>query len=157
MIKVLFVCTGNICRSPTAEGIFTNLVKNEKLADKFFIDSAGTHEYHIGKSPDQRSQKTAKENGIDISMLRARQVEREDFLEFDHILAMDKFNLECLKAIAPGGKMENVSLMLSYTKQDLKEVPDPYYNDDGFQKVFDLLDSSAKSFLEKLTSAKDLQ
>lgn len=134
VIKVLFVCMGNICRSPMAEGAFRKAVTDAGLADHFFIDSAGTIGYHAGSAPDPRAQETAKKNGIDISDQRSRKVTAADFHEFDYILAMDNENIIDLKAIKSGGNAD-LSLFLSHAKGiPLNEMPDPYY---GHHSQFD--------------------
>ena len=134
VIKVLFVCMGNICRSPMAEGAFRKTVKDAGLSDHFFIDSAGTLGYHAGSAPDPRAQETAKRNGIDISGQQSRKVTPADFHEFDYILAMDHENMIDLKTVRSGGAA-NLSLFLSHAKSiPLDEMPDPYH---GHHSQFD--------------------
>jgi len=150
MINVLFVCTGNICRSPTAEGAFRKIVETQGLGDKIFIDSAGTHDYHSGEGPDKRAQIVAKKNGVDIGFLKARQITEEDFEKFEYILAMDNYNIECLKAICPKNLQKRITLFLHYVNNNLisEEVPDPYYGEgDGFQYVYELILEAAEGFL----------
>ena len=150
MVNVLFVCTGNICRSPTAEGVFKKIVNEHGLAEQIFIDSAGTHDYHAGESPDKRSQIVAKRNGVDISSLRARKVVEEDFEKFDYIIAMDHYNVECLGSICPKNLHKRISLLLSYSNNTAisDEVPDPYYGEgDGFQYVYELILEAANRLL----------
>ena len=144
MIRVLFVCMGNICRSPTAHGLFRDLVDKEELSDSIEIDSAGTHAYHIGNKPDNRSQMGAEKRGVDLSDLTARQVKLNDFSHYDYILAMDQSNLRDLFDICPEESQEKISLLSKFSKNsDLKDVPDPYYGGpNGFEEVFDqILDS----------------
>lgn len=154
MTQVLFVCMGNICRSPTAEGIFREKLRAAGLADAIQIDSAGTHDYHIGKPPDSRSQAAALARGVDISDLRARQVDSYDFEAFSHILAMDEANLEWLKAQAPKPAQSRLEPLLKYRQRQgpgERWVPDPYFGSgDGFARVFDLIDEAAEGLLAAL-------
>ncbi|MGR8952951.1 MAG: low molecular weight protein-tyrosine-phosphatase, partial [Gammaproteobacteria bacterium] len=113
-IKVLFVCMGNICRSPTAEGVFTKLVSERRLAQHFKIDSAGTHAYHVGNAPDLRAEKAAGERGVDISHLRARKFVHGDFEDFDYILAMDDDNYTILSSACPAPHRHKISYFLDY-------------------------------------------
>jgi len=150
MIRVLFVCLGNICRSPTAHGVFQSLVDQAGLTDKVFVDSAGTAAWHIGKSPDSRSMEHAQRRGYDLSSLRARQAIAEDFDQFDYVLAMDKENLANLQAIYPsGGKTAPQLFLYEFSKRfDELEVPDPYYGGDaGFEHVLDLVEDACKGLL----------
>ncbi len=151
-IKVLFVCMGNICRSPTAEGVFRKLVNQKELADRFHIDSAGTIGYHAGEAPDNRAQIAAKKRGYDLSFIRARQVVQEDFNIFDYILAMDSENLRNLKAIADDRHHHKIELFLKHADgASTKEVPDPYYGGhDGFERVLDLIEQASNGFIDKL-------
>ena len=151
MIKVLFVCLGNFCRSPTAEGIFRELVVKRGLVDQFVIDSAGTGDHHIGSPPDLRSQQEAKKHHIDISGLRARLITEHDFEFYDYILAMDKYNVATLLQLCPKEHQHKIKLMLEfYPDPNWQEVPDPYYSNDGFGIVFELLQVSNENFLESL-------
>ncbi|MCX4192773.1 low molecular weight protein-tyrosine-phosphatase [Methylophaga sp. OBS1] len=147
-IKVLFVCMGNICRSPTAEGVFTHLVEKHGTLDRFMIDSAGTHAYHIGEEPDARAQQTARQRGIDLSHIRARKFARTDFDMFDHILAMDTDNYEILHAACPPDLRNKIKLFLDYApERDENDVPDPYYGgQNGFDHVFDLVEDASVGF-----------
>ena len=149
-VKVLFVCMGNICRSPTAHGVFEALVEREGLADLIEVDSAGTHAYHIGKSPDRRSQDTARKRGLDISSQRARKAESSDFDQYDYILAMDQDNYHALCSICPEGKENKLQLLMDYAPElRMREVPDPYYGGPhGFEKVFDMVEAAAIGLLE---------
>ena len=147
--RVLFVCLGNICRSPTAHGVFRALVEAEGLTDAYEIDSAGTGAWHIGNPPDRRATKEAATRGVDLSDLRARQVEQSDFTHYDYILAMDRSNLSNLKRMAPSNATAQVELFLSYAPQvSAAEVPDPYYGgDDGFAQVFEMIEAASRGLL----------
>ncbi|MHB8253327.1 MAG: low molecular weight protein-tyrosine-phosphatase [Acidiferrobacter sp.] len=148
MIKVLFVCLGNICRSPMAEGIFRDLVVEAGLGDRVSVDSAGTHGYHIGAPPDPRAQGVTTRHGIDIGGLLGRQVQATDIRVFDYVLAMDSENLRNLRRL-PGGDQAHVRLFLEFASQsDTRDVPDPYYGGDGgFDRVYDLLEEAAQGLL----------
>ena len=151
-VKVLFVCLGNICRSPTAEGVFRHIVQEEGHEKWITTDSAGTHAYHIGEQPDRRAQQTALMRGVDISDLRGRKAISDDFNEFDYVLAMDDENYQLLEQICPAGTNEKLHLFLDFS-QDFSEtqVPDPYYGgDQGFEHVFDLVESASKGLLEDI-------
>jgi protein-tyrosine phosphatase len=145
---------GNICRSPTAHGIFRRLVEQEGLADHILIDSAGTHAYHIGKPPDERAQATALKRGFDLSDLRARQAVAADFEEYDYVLAMDRENHEILASLCPAGYEERLSLFLAYAPDlGIQEVPDPYWGgEQGFEQVFDMLEAASLGLLEEIRS-----
>ena len=133
-MRVLFVCMGNICRSPTAEGVLRQRLSAAGLAGKVTVDSAGTGDWHVGKAPDGRSAQAAAARGYDLSSLRARQVQREDFQRFDLILAMDQSNLRNLKALRPSDARADLDLYLRRYVLALDEVPDPYYGgEDGFE------------------------
>lgn len=149
MIKVLFVCLGNICRSPTADGIFRELVSKAGLDQKIIVDSAGTGGWHIGKSPDSRTVAAARKRGYDLSVLRARQVQSCDFDEFDYVLAMDKTNLADLQRLKPAHYVGHLGLFLDFgAASEYREVPDPYYGDaDGFELVLDLVEAAADGLL----------
>lgn len=151
MVKVLFVCMGNICRSPTAEGVFRNLTLEMNI-EHILIDSAGTHAYHIGEPPDKRSMSTATSRNIDMSQQRARRIDINDFEEFDHILVMDENNLSELIQICPEHLQHKVELFMNYsTSFDEPEVPDPYYGGaSGFDHVFDLVEDASKGLLKKI-------
>ena len=153
-VSVLFVCMGNICRSPTAHGIFRRLIEQEGLADRILIDSAGTHAYHIGKPPDERAQATAIKRGFDLSDLRARQAAAVDFETFDYVLAMDRENREILASLCPAGYEERLSLFLDYAPDlGIEEVPDPYWGgEQGFEQVFDMLEAASLGLLEEIRS-----
>jgi len=151
-VNVLFVCMGNICRSPTAEGVFTRYVKEADLASVIGIDSAGTHAYHIGEAPDPRSQKTALKRGYDLSLQKARRAVAEDFTAFDYILAMDRDNQRGLQAICPVGMEHKLHLFLSYAPNlEHDEVPDPYYGGPmGFDRVLDMIEEASAGLLQDI-------
>ncbi len=149
--KVLFVCMGNICRSPTAEGVFRRKVENADLEKSIEIDSAGTYAYHIGNPPDPRAQSAAKKRDIDLNSLRARRVVADDFIRFDYIIAMDKSNLEDLASICPPGYENKIHLFLEYGSSNETEVPDPYYGSgNGFEIVLDLIEDAAEGLLKHI-------
>lgn len=155
-VSVLFVCMGNICRSPTAEGVFRAIAENQDQNDlNFIIDSAGTHAYHIGNSPDVRAQETALHHGIDLSKLVARKVTSQDFLDFDYIIAMDNENFSNLinirnKISSP--VKASVHLFMEFTKNwQNDEVPDPYYGGaNGFEEVYKMVSDASHGLLEKI-------
>lgn len=151
-IRVLFVCMGNICRSPTAEVVFRAQVKRCNLDQHIQIDSAGTHDYHIDAPPDLRAQRAAQQRGYDMSALRGRQVEVADFERFDYVLAMDHANLSILKSLCPATRQERLGLLLAYTSQhEEREVPDPYYGGEaGFEHVLDMVEDAATGLLEHI-------
>jgi protein-tyrosine phosphatase len=155
-VKILFVCLGNICRSPTLEGVFRDLVKREAPQLRVSADSAGTADYHVGSPPDARSQRAAARRGIDLSGLRARQVSVQDFVEFDLILAMDRDNLRNLEAMKPPGARARVALVMSYADEAGRDdVPDPYYGGDaGFDEVLDLASLASRGLIAALEAAR---
>ena len=153
--KILFVCLGNICRSPAAEGIFKRKIKDRGLENLFFVDSAGTGGWHVGNLADPRMRDTALSRGIEITS-RSRQIDANDLEEFDHILVMDKDNLQAVKSLIqdPLNPVNyKIKLILSYSKDSqLEEVPDPYYGgQNGFDKVLDLLDDAINELINSLT------
>jgi len=152
VIKVLFVCMGNICRSPTAEGVLRHFVRDRDLEDRIEVDSAGTHGYHVGEAPDQRTQRAAASRHYDLSEMRARKVAAQDLDYFDLILAMDQNNLDVLKRICPPDKHGRLGLFMAYAKNfDDDEVPDPYYGlGHGFDLVLDMIEDAAIGLLEHL-------
>ncbi len=148
-ISVLFVCMGNICRSPTAQGVFRALVEREGLANRILTDSAGTIAYHVGEPPDRRARETAVKRGIDLSDLRARKAVAKDFEKFDYLLAMDRDNYNELMAICPAGYEDRLYLFMEFApRQPVQEVPDPYYGGvAGFDRVFDLVEEASLGLL----------
>lgn len=158
-VRVLFVCLGNICRSPSAEGVFRKLARAANLASCFEIDSAGTASYHIGEPPDHRAETAAAARGVDISAHRARQAHRKDFDDYDWIIAMDKSNLENLHRMCPKEQQHKLKLMMSFaSRYALEEVPDPYYGDEkDFEQMLDLLQDACKGLLDWLVRTHHLQ
>ncbi|MEQ9519205.1 MAG: low molecular weight protein-tyrosine-phosphatase [Parvibaculum sp.] len=150
MTAILFVCLGNICRSPTAEAVFRGRASSSGFA--VHVDSAGTAAWHVGKAPDARAQAAGAARGYELAHLRARQVTREDFAAFDYVLAMDHENLAALKALAPPGERDKVQLMLSFAPHVRRQaVPDPYYGgDEGFDEVLDLVEAASDGLIRTL-------
>lgn len=152
--SVLFVCMGNICRSPTAEGVFRHHVMEAGLADRILVDSAGTHAYHVGEPPDRRATAAAERRGISLGGISARRVADEDFARYDHIIAMDELNLVTLIDRAPQEHHEKIRLFLSYTAGPESEVPDPYYGGSaGFERVLDLVEDASRAMLGTLSKS----
>ncbi len=151
-VGVLFVCLGNICRSPTAEAVFRRQVADAGLAARVRIDSAGTGAWHLGKAPDARAQAAARQRGYDLSALRARRVHAGDFSDFDYLLAMDRENLAVLQRMQPAGGRARLALALDFAPAAaLREVPDPYYGGpEGFAQVLELLEAAGAGLLEEL-------
>jgi len=151
-VTVLFVCMGNICRSPTAQGVFHKLVEEHGLQHRVEVDSAGTHAYHVGHPPDQRAQRAALQRAIDLSRLRARRVGVEDFERFDYVLAMDLENYEVLEEICPPGQEHKLRLFLEFAPHlEEREVPDPYYGGpSGFERVLDMIEAAAQGLLDEI-------
>ena len=151
-IGVIFICMGNICRSPTAEAVFRHQVEQAGLAEQILIDSAGTHDYHIGDPPDARTQRAAKLRGYDMSQLRGRQVVAGDFYRFDYVLAMDEANLDILKRLRPRDAQSHLGLFLEFAeRQTEREVPDPYFGGaDGFERVLDMVEDAAAGLLKHI-------
>lgn len=154
MIKVLFVCMGNICRSPTAEGVFRQAVRRHGLEGRIEVDSAGTHGYHVGEAPDTRTQRAAAARGYDLSDIRARKVAPQDLRYFDLVLAMDKTNLENLQRLCLPESMDRLGLFMNYSQHyDDDEVPDPYYGlGHGFDLVLDMVEDASQGLIELLAS-----
>lgn len=150
--RVLFVCMGNICRSPTAEGVLRQFIRQNNLGDKVEVDSAGTHGYHVGEAPDSRTQRAAAVRGYNLSQLRARKVARQDLDYFDLVLAMDKNNLDNLQRLASPEQQEKIKLFMDFSKNfDDNEVPDPYYGlGHGFDLVLDMVEDAAQGLIEDI-------
>ena len=152
--KILFVCLGNICRSPAAEGIFNQKIKERDLEKFFVVDSAGTGSWHVGNLPDRRMREAALSRGIELTS-RSRKIDHNDLYEFDHILVMDKDNLNAVKSLIKDNTYpinSKIKLILSYSKKSqLDEVPDPYYGgQNGFESVLDLLDDAIDELIDSL-------
>lgn len=148
-MKVLFVCTGNICRSPTAEAVFRHLVREAGLDGDFDIASAGTHGYHVGEPPDPRTEAAAALRGYSMADQRARQVDPDDFQHFDLLLAMDRGHRTYLSRVAPAGTEQKIRMFLDFAPAaSVKDVPDPYYGGpDGFEEVLDMIEAGARGLL----------
>lgn len=155
-VNVLFVCLGNICRSPTADGIFQKLVSDAGLTKRIKVDSAGTANWHQGRAPDPRTVAAAARRGFDLSVLRARAVKRSDFDEFDYILAMDEDNLADLRSLKPADYTGHLGLFLAFgSQQKYREVPDPYHGgNEGFELVLDLVEDAAAGLLKSIQENK---
>jgi protein-tyrosine phosphatase len=149
VVSIPFVCLGNICRSPTAEGVFRSLIEQEGLAKHINVDSAGTSNWHIGGSPDRRATAAARNRGIDLSKQKARKIKVEDFETFDYILAMDRENIENLSNLSPARKESRLKLFLEFAYNvGRKDIPDPYYGcDNGFDLVLDLIEDASRGLL----------
>ena len=152
MIKVLFVCMGNICRSPTAEGVFRAQLREHRLEGRIEVDSAGTHGYHVGEAPDPRTQRAAAARGYDLSGFRARKVAPADLEYFDLVLVMDRNNLEALRRMSPPQFANRIQLFMNYAKSfDDDEVPDPYYGlGHGFDLVINMVEDASAGLIETL-------
>ena len=151
-IGVLFVCMGNICRSPTAEAVFRHAVRQAGLQPVIECDSAGTHGYHIGEPPDKRAQQAALGRGYDMSNLRGRKVSRKDFEKFDHVVAMDRHNLALLEDLCPTLHAHKLALYCDFHAEYAgREVPDPYYGGpQGFEQVLDMIEAVSESLVARL-------
>lgn len=157
-VSVLFVCMGNICRSPTAQGVFARVVEEAGLSELIEIDSAGTHAYHIGEPPDRRAREAAARRGVQLDDQSARQIESADFESFDYIVAMDRSNLEDLQEMCVPGHEHKLRLFLEFAPAlSEQEVPDPYYGGArGFERVLDLVEEAARGLLEELRARHGL-
>ncbi len=157
MIKILFVCLGNICRSPTAEGVFRHKLNQAGIRDGYlgsiFLDSAGTGAWHVGSPPDRRSQEMALKYGVSLKDLRARKITRQDFSDYDYILGMDQENIRNMKAVCPPDHHHKISLIMDYAENcpGITEVPDPYSGGlEGFDRVFDIIDRGSAGLLKHI-------
>ncbi len=150
MVRILFVCLGNICRSPTAEAVFQRFIDEAGLTDKVELDSAGTGAWHVGKAPDSRAQKAGDARGYRLGHLKARQVHPRDFMQFDLVLAMDRSNLDDLLAMCPLELQDKIALFMSFARSgQFAEVPDPYYaGSKGFELVLDLIEDASRGLLQ---------
>ncbi|MEB3323368.1 MAG: low molecular weight protein-tyrosine-phosphatase [Synechococcaceae cyanobacterium] len=153
--RVLFVCLGNICRSPTAHAVFESLLEQHGLRSTVEVDSCGTGDWHVGQPPDRRATVEARKRGYDLSPLRARQVAPDDFHRFHYILARDRMNLADLQALCPDDFGGHLGLFLPFARQrDIDEVPDPYYGgDEGFARVLDLIEQASEGLLREIGRA----
>ncbi|QSP93621.1 low molecular weight phosphotyrosine protein phosphatase [Marinobacter salinisoli] len=150
-VRVLFVCLGNICRSPSAEGVFQALVDQSGLGDQIEVDSCGTGHWHVGKSPDSRAVQAARKRGVDITRLRARQFVTDDLVRFDHVLVMDRQNLADVTDVWHQTGGTRPVLFLDYGRSGHQEVPDPYYGgEDGFELVLDLIHEAGEGLLAEI-------
>lgn len=163
MIKILFVCLGNICRSPTAEGIFRHKLNQAGFRDGYleniFVDSAGTGDWHVGGKPDRRARQTARKYGVDLDDLRGRQLTRQDFSDFDYILAMDRDNIHDMKALCPRNQQDKIRLLMDYAEDcpGISEIPDPYSGGmDGFDRVYGIIEQGCDGFLKHILARHDL-
>jgi protein-tyrosine phosphatase len=156
-IRVLVVCTGNICRSPTGEGVLRHLAEKRGLSDRVHVASAGTHDYHVGEPPDPRTLKHASRRGYDFSAQRAAQVSARDFQEYDYILAMDRSHLRILRSMHPPGAKAKVGLFLEASgKWKGEDVPDPYYGGvEGFERVLDMVEEAGERWLDRFEAELD--
>jgi protein-tyrosine phosphatase len=152
--RILFVCLGNICRSPTAEGVLRAVAASEFPGLPLYVDSAGTANYHVGEPPDRRTIAAARRRGYELAALRARQIAPADFSGFDYVLAMDRANLEELTRLAPPAAQAHVGLFLQYARGlETDEVPDPYYGGaDDFERVLDLCEAGSRALLRRLSA-----
>jgi low molecular weight protein-tyrosine phosphatase len=155
MVKILFVCLGNICRSPTAEGVFRHQANKLGIEDGFtknmYVDSAGTAGFHMAAPPDKRAQLTALKYGVDIGNLKARKLSLQDFADFDYLLAMDSDNLAMMKRNCPPDHQHKLHLFMSFSDNSpgITEVPDPYYGDiEDFDKSYEFIDRASEGFLK---------
>ena len=155
--RVMFVCLGNICRSPTAHGVLQSLLQARDLADSIEVESCGTSNWHIGKPPDTRAVEAAAQRGYDLNTLRGRQIQASDFSDFNYILAMDEENLEVLRAMCPDDYPGHLSLFLDFAQNaSAREVPDPYYGGSaGFTSVLDLIEDACNGLIDAIVEQSD--
>lgn len=150
-VRILFVCLGNICRSPLAEGVLRELADRNGVVSAISVDSAGTGAWHVGDPPDHRSIVVARRHGIDISGLQARKISRDDFESYDLILGMDRDNVRTLRQLAPPGTEGRISLFLEYAAGRDQDVPDPYYDGpEAFERLYQMLEAGCSSLLDRL-------
>ena len=151
-VNVLFVCMGNICRSPMAEGVFARDIHNAGFSAEVGMDSAGTHAYHVGKSPDERGCNAAEKRQVAIDGLRARRIEMKDFSRFDYILAMDRQNLDMLRYLCPPELRQNLHLFSEFSPQlKSREIPDPYLGEEkAFEEVLDMIELASLGLVETI-------
>ena len=155
MTRVLFVCLGNICRSPTAEGVFQQALARAGLTHLVDIDSCGVGDWHVGKAPDPRAQAAARRRGVDISHLRARQLTVNDFHAFDYVLGMDRDNLAAIRALQPADSQAKTGLLLEYAGLPNTDVPDPYYGgEEGFEQVLDMIEQASAGLIDELNRGR---
>lgn len=155
-VSILFVCMGNICRSPTAEGVFRKLVADAGLADRIEIDSAGTHAFHTAKPADRRAQEAAEKRGYSLAGIKARRVDDADFERFDLVIAMDNENMQILRERADSSRHQKLRLFLEFADLDIREVPDPYYGGAaGFERVLDLVEAASRGLLADLQKTRN--
>lgn len=155
MTRVLFVCLGNICRSPTAEGVFQQALARAGLTHLVDIDSCGVGDWHVGKAPDLRALAAARRRGVDISHLRARQLTANDFHAFDYVLGMDHDNLAAIHALQPADSQAKTGLLLAYAGLPNTDVPDPYYGgEEGFEQVLDMIEQASAGLIDELTRGR---
>ena len=151
-VKILFVCMGNICRSPTAQGVFAKLVADTNLSGTVLVDSAGTHAYHVGEAPDSRASAAAQRRGVDLTGQKARRVEEADFEVFDYVLAMDRSNYEDLASLCLPEHRSKLYLFAEFAPDlGTQDIPDPYYGGaTGFERVLDLIEAAASGLLASI-------
>lgn len=152
MLRVLFVCMGNICRSPTAEGVLRHMLRESRLDERVEVDSAGTHGYCSGEAPDPRTQQAASRRGYDLSGIRSRKVALQDLEYFDLVLAMDRKSLESLRVVCPSDQSSRLALFMDYSTHFIEQdVPDPYYGSgQGFDLVLDMVEDASKGLIESV-------
>jgi protein-tyrosine phosphatase len=151
IVRILMVCLGNICRSPTAHGVFQQRILESNLQGRILVDSAGTGSWHVGSPPDRRAAGAASARGYHLDDLVARQVQPQDFFDFDYLLAMDRENLVSLQSVCPHASKCRIELFLDYSDRDENEVPDPYYSgEEGFELVLDMVEEAADGLLQTL-------